>query len=257
MLSYLRNPLAWYKRYVLKIYDTPRGPAAIVGVAGHVALEHYYQGFGKPESVAKGLEYLQSVPDFEINFGVAETRVARKAKRKKMEADYHQAIGFYLARAPRYKVIGVEVRGVAKVKGLPLPVKSVADLVVESKGNEGCLDIVDHKFVESFSKSKAAKPLFALQAIFNYFVITSLYGKPVCRFIVVECKKSKNKDGRSQLRKYVIEYEKEGETFELFRRLITDATKEIASKRTYLPNPSDMFEGEDSYEMYRLRLAED
>jgi DNA segregation ATPase FtsK/SpoIIIE, S-DNA-T family len=257
LMSYLRNPLAWYKRYVLKIYDTPRGPAAVVGVAGHAALEHYYTGFTKEQAVALGLEYLRGVPDFEINFGVAKSKAAMRAKRALMERDYLQAIGFYLARAPRHKVIGAEVKGVAKVKGLPLPVKSVADLVVESKGNPGCLDIVDHKFVDSFSKGKAAKPLFTLQAVFNYYVICALYGKPVKRFIVVECKKSKNKDGRSQLRRYVIDYEKEGETFEVFRRLITDASTDIKKRRAYLPNPSDMFDGEDSYDMYRLRLAED
>jgi DNA segregation ATPase FtsK/SpoIIIE, S-DNA-T family len=256
LLSYLRNPLAWYKRYVLRIYDTPRSPASVIGVAGHIALEHFYQGLGKPEAIEHGLVYLRNIPDFEINFGVAKTRTERKKKRAHMEKDYLQAIGFYLARAPRHRVVGVEVKGVAKVSGLPLPVKSVADLVVESKGNPGCLDVVDHKFVESFSKSKAAKPLFALQAMFNYFVVLALYKKPLKRFIIIECKKSKNKDGRSQLRRYVINYEECRETFTLFERLIQDASAEIRTKKKYLPNPSDMFDGEDSYELYRLQLAD-
>ena len=42
--------------------------------------------------------------------------------------------------------------------------------------------------------------------------------------------------------------------FEVFRRLINDATSEIARERVYLPNPSDMFEGENSFEIYRLGL---
>ncbi len=256
-MAYLRNPLAWYKHYVLKIYDTPRGPSAIVGVAGHLALEHFYTGFSKEQAIEQGLVYLRSVPDFEINFGVASTRLAKKAKRLSMERDYLQAIGFYLARPPRHRVLAAEAKGLAKVQGLPLQVKAVADLVVESKGNKGCVDVVDHKFVETFSKAKGAKPLFMLQAVFNYYVVSSLYGKPVKRFMVYECKKSKNKDGKPQLRKYVLHYDDMADAFDVFHRLVKEASAEIATRRTYLPNPSDMFEGEDSFELYRLRLTED
>jgi S-DNA-T family DNA segregation ATPase FtsK/SpoIIIE len=256
LMSYLRNPLAWYKRYVLKIYDTPRSPSAVIGVAGHYALEHFYQGFDKEQAVEMGRSKLREVPDFEINFGVAKTRAAKKKKREDMERDYLQAIGFYLERPPRHKVVGVEVRGLAKVKGVPLPLKSISDLVVESKGNPGCLDIVDHKFVDTFSKSKSAKPLFALQAVFNYYTISALYKKPVKRFIIVECKKSRNKDGSSQLRKYTIEYADCRDTFEVFHRLVKEASAELLTRKTYLPNPSDMFDGEDSYDLYRLRLTE-
>jgi hypothetical protein len=73
---------------------------------------------------------------------------------------------------------------------------------------------------------------------------------------VYECKKRKNASGKAQLRKCVLEYKDAGETFELFRRLITDATAEISRPRAYLPNPSDMFEGEDSLTTYRLGLIE-
>jgi hypothetical protein len=37
-MAFLRNPLAWYKRYVEQVYDTPTGPAAVVGRAAHKAL---------------------------------------------------------------------------------------------------------------------------------------------------------------------------------------------------------------------------
>src|SRR3989344_3363802 len=58
LMAYLRNPLAWYKRYVEKVYDTPSGPAAWVGRAGHKALEHFYGGIGKEGAIDLGLEYL-------------------------------------------------------------------------------------------------------------------------------------------------------------------------------------------------------
>jgi hypothetical protein len=257
LLAYLRNPLAWYKRYVKKIYDTPKTPAAIVGTAGHLALENFYRGIDKEESVARGLAYVRAIPDFEINFGTKTTAKAKKQKRESMEREYLQAIGFYLARPPRYQVLGVEVRSMAKIPGLPLPVKAISDLVVESKTRPGAVDIVDHKFVDSFSKQPLTKSLFLLQAIFNYYTVGELYERPVARFIVIECKKTKNADGKPQLRKYVIEYAEIADTFELFHRLLKDATLDIASRERYLPNPSDMFEGDDSFEMYRLRLIED
>lgn len=254
LLSYLRNPLAWYKRYVEGVRDMPSGPASFIGRAGHKALEHFYSGVPKPIAVNLGLEYLRTVPDFEIEFGKAESERARRAKRVSMEEEYLQAIGFYLARAPRFDVLGVEVMALARVRGLPLPVKAVSDLVVASKGNPGCVDIVDHKFVDTFSAGGDDKPLFVLQALFNYYTVLDEYKMPVKRFIVQECKRKKNRDGKSQMRRYVIEFEKCDEEFELFRRLLKDASDDIARPRKYLPNPSDMFEGKNSFEIYRLGL---
>jgi hypothetical protein len=262
-MAYLRNPLAWYKRYVEKVYDMPSNPAGIVGRAGHVALQHFYSGLGKEAAVALGLEYLRDVPDFEINFGKAKTAHAKKQKRREMEKEYEQAVSFYLARPPRYKkILGVEVSAESDIKGLPLPVKAVSDLVVEARTEKGlpaqagAVDIVDHKFVDSFSPLGAEKPLFILQAIFNYYTVSKEFGKPVKRFILQECKKRRNKDGSSQMRRYVIEYADCAEEFAVFRRLLADATADIAVRKHYLPNPSDMFEGPNSFDIYRLGLGE-
>ena len=253
-MAFLRNPLAWHKRYVDKIYDTPSNPSSIIGRAGHLALEKFYKGTDKEKSIALGLEYLRAVSDFEINFGKAKSRKAKKIRRLAMEREYLQAISFYLARPPRHKVLGVEVAAVAEVAGLPLPLKAVSDLVVESKLQKGALDIVDHKFVDSFSKLGSQKTLFVIQAIFNYYSVRAFYNRPVRRFIVVECKKKKNADGSSQMRRYIIDFQKCAEEFEVFHRLIKDATEELATKKVFLPNPSDMFEGENSFDIYRLGL---
>jgi hypothetical protein len=257
LMAYLRNPLSWYKRYVKKIYDTPRGPSSIIGSAAHVAMQHFYSGASKETATKLGLEYLRAVPDFEINFGKAKSTAAKKARRASMEREYHQAVAFYLEKPPRHRVIGVEVSGMAKVPGLPLPLKAISDLVVESRTEPGAVDVVDHKFVDSYSSAKADKPLFIMQALFNYYTVSVLYGRPVARFIVYECKKSRNSDGKPQLRKYVLNYRDAGEYFEVFHRLVKEATAEIMARRSYLPNPSDMFEGEHSFDLYRLRLLED
>ena len=256
LMAFLRNPLAWYKRYVEEIYDIPTTPAAVVGSAGHRALEHLYSGAPKDIAIQKGLEYVRSIGDFEINFGKAKSRRAKKEKRKNMEQEYLQAISYYLARPPKHKVLGVEVRGVVEVEGLPLPIKAISDLVVESPIQKGAVDIVDHKFVASFSKG-AAKPLFIIQAIFNYYTVREMFGKPVRRFIVYECKKTKNADGSSQMRRHTIDFRAHKEDFKVFHRLIADATAELSRERAYLPNPSDMFEGDNSFDIYRLGLVEE
>ncbi len=254
LVSYLRNPLAWYKRYVEKVFDTPTTPSGVVGRAGHKALEHFYNGIPKDAAVAAGLNYLRTVPDFELAFGAAESARAKRARRKEMEEEYLQAIGFYLARAPRWDVVAVEAAATVRVPGLALPVKAVSDLVVESRGHPGCLDIVDHKFVDSFSELGGDKPLFVLQALFNYYTVGKTYKKPVKRFILVECKKKKNRNGGGQLRRHVIAYEQCAEDFTLFHRLLKDATSDIKNRKKFLPNPSDMFEGKNSFEIYRMDL---
>ncbi len=256
-MSFLRNPLSWYKRYVEGVYDTPSNPSSFIGRAGHVALENFYKGASKEISVMLGLEYLRNIADFDINFGKNTSRRDKAKKRKKMERDYNQAVSFYLEKPPRYKVLGVEVKGMAEVRGLLLPLKAVSDLVIESKVEPGAVDIVDHKFVDSFSAQKTNKTLFIIQAIFNYYTVRETFGKPVRRFIVNECKKSRNTDGSPQLRRYVIDFKDCEEDFKVFHRLINDATAEISRKRLYLPNPSDMFDGENSFDIYRLGLTED
>lgn len=256
-MSLMNNPLAWYKRYVEKVYDTPSSPASFIGRAGHFALEHFYNGVPKEEAIERGLEYIQNIPDFEINFGKAKTRAAQKKKRKSMESEYKKAISFYLARPPRHHVLGTEVNGLAEVEGLALPIKAISDLVVRSRVDKDAVDIVDHKFVASFSKGGAQKTLFIIQAIFNYYTVQALYNKPVKRFIIQECKRRKNKDGSTQMKRYIINFEDCKEEFALFHKLINDATEEITRSRIYLPNPSDMFEGENSFDIYRLGLVDE
>lgn len=259
LMAFLRNPLAWYKRYVEEVYDTPSGPSSVVGRAAHLALQHYYGGIAKEDALALGLEYLRGVPDFEINFGKgAATKKARKQKREAMERDYLQAAGFYLERPPKHQVVAVESKATVEVEGLPLPIKAVSDLVVVSKVDPRGLDVVDHKFVASFSPHKGNKSLFILQAIFNYYTVKKTFGKPVRRFIVYECKVSRNKDGSPQMRRHIIDFRTFRREFIVFNRLLRDATTALAHMKVFLPNPSDMFEGENSFDIYQLHLqAED
>ncbi|MDP4020421.1 MAG: PD-(D/E)XK nuclease family protein, partial [Candidatus Adlerbacteria bacterium] len=203
LITYLRNPLAWHKRYVEKVYDTPVSPSGVIGRAAHAALENYYGGIAKEGAVELGLEYLRNVADFEINFGKrVKSRAAQKKKRLAMEREYLQAVEFFFVRPPKYKVLGVEVKATVKISKLPLAVKAISDLVVESKVDPRGIDVVDFKFVSSFSPYKADKSLFILQAIFNYYTVKKTFNKPVRRFIIHEVKITRNADGSSQMRRY-------------------------------------------------------
>jgi hypothetical protein len=248
--------LAWHKRYVENVYDTPSTPASVIGRAAHKALEYFYGGFTKEEAVELGCAYLQNIPDFEINFGKAVSRRAQKIKRKQMEGEYRQAIDFYLEKPPRHKVLGVEVKALSRVPGIPLPVKAVSDLVVVSPVDRRGVDIIDHKFVDSYGSVETDNPLFMVQALFNYYSVLSEYKKPVRRFVVYECKKRRNKNGKSQLRRHVIDFRKHEREFALFHRLLADATEDLRTRKVFLPNPSDMFEGKNSLEIYRWGLVD-
>lgn len=255
LMSFLRNPLAWHKRYVELIYDTPSGPAGVVGRACHKALEHYYSGLPKEAALELGLEYLRGVADFEINFGKKVTsKTARRKKRESMEREYLQAVGFFLERPPRYKVVAVEHKATVGVSGLPLPIKAVSDLVVQSAVDPKGLDVVDYKFVAAFSPQKGDKSLFVMQAIFNYYTVKKTFNKPVRRFIIHECKISRNADGSPQMRRHVIDFRTFRQEFIIFNRLVRDATEALGTMKVFLPNPSDIFEGENSFDIYRINL---
>lgn len=254
LIAFLRNPLAWHKRYVEEVYDTPSSPSSVVGRSAHTAMQHFFGGIGKEGAIDLGLEYLRNVPDFEINFAKATSRRAKKQVREKMEREYLQAVNFYLEKPPKFDIVAVEQKATVEVEGLPLPIKAVSDLVVKSKVDPKGLDIVDHKFVSSFSPQRADKSLFVLQAIFNYYTVKKKFHKPVRRFIVYECKISRNADGSSQVRRYVVDFRAFRREFIIFNRLIRDATEALANMKVFLPNPSDPFEGDNSLLIYHLNV---
>jgi len=256
LISYLRNPLTWHKRYVEGVYDIPSGPASAVGRAGHVALQHFYSGLSKKAAIDLGFEYLKNIPDFEIDFGKTHTKKGKLEKRKKMEKEYEQAINFYLEKPPRHKVLETEFKALSFIPGIPIPIKAISDLVVDSRIDKNAVDIIDHKFVASFGKKETDNPLFMLQALFNYYTVLSEFKRPVRRFIVIECKKTKNRDGKSQLRKHYIDFKEHQEEFQFFHTLIKDATEDLLTREKFLPNPTDMFDGKNSLEIYRQNLVD-
>lgn len=254
--SFLGNPLNFKKNYVLGIFDDKSSVTAMVGKAAHKALEHYYKGMDEASAIAQGLEYLHKTTDMAIEYGKTGTRQA-------MLNTYGQAIKFYLEEAPTpYKILGVEesiTTDVKRIDGemLPLPLKAIVDLVTENNLDE--IELVDHKFVYAFTNPDELDFGKWLQAMFCYHVIVAKYGKVPARMIYRECKTSKNKDGSAQISEYIIEFGGQGFEGELatFYTLVEAATRQLNLPGIqFLPNPGDMFNGNNSFELFRQGIID-
>lgn len=258
---YLRNPLAFKKRNILKIYTASYGPTTFVGRAGHEALAKFFEGHrtGQPVSVAEAVEvgmiHLQNVSDTEVDFG-------KLGSREKMLADYNKAINAYFAELPRqewvnWKILAVEqkiVREISDEQGpFPLPAVSVQDIVLEDP--EGNIVIVDHKFVATYTDGNVDDGTKVMQALFAYHTVKAEYGRAPTRMIYSECKLATNKDGSPQVQPYDITFANHPDFFQVFRACYVGATIEVMRPDAqFLPNFSDMFDGQDSFESLRAGL---
>lgn len=249
--SFLGNPLDFKKTYILNIYNDTSSLTTMVGKAGHKALEEYYRGADEADAISAGLLYLNNTTDAQIKYGKSGTRA-------QMLSTYGKAIKFYLEEAPMpWKILGVEesvTANVTRIDGnpLPLPLKAKTDLVVENQSGE--IEIIDHKFVYAYPDLDELDFGKWLQGMFNYHTIKDKYGRAPSRIIYKLCKTSQNKDGSPQIRDYVIEFGQVGFEGELatFYSLIESATKLVnLPEYQFLPNPGDMFNGNESFELFR------
>ncbi len=253
MSLFLRNPLIFKKKYILKIYDDLISPSGIVGQAGHKALEAFYNGVEVNRAIELGLEHIKKTSDTGINYG-------KTGSRAQILKDYNQAINFYLAEAPTFKkILGVEKSITASIKyadtgeELPLPAKALSDLIIENDNGE--IEVWDHKFVKSFSDGSISKPKFVIQAMFNYHTTKEEFGKAPVRMVFNECKISKNKDGAPQIQPYVIEFAEYKQYFDLFYNLYNACTRAINTPgNLFLPNFDDTFDGQNAFDTYMANM---
>lgn len=247
---FMRNRLSFKKAYILKQFDDPKSPSSVVGSAGHKALEAYYNGMPVDQAIEVGMKLIERTSDAEIDFG-------KTGSREKMMKEYTQAINFYFAEMKPVKVLGVEKSITKEIKDregnvLALPAKAKIDLVVQNESGE--LEVIDHKFVRSFSDGMVDDPAKLIQGMFNYHTIEAEYGVAPARIIYRECKISVNKDGSPQVQDYVVEFNRH-EDFALFYNIYNDCTREILKPDVmYLPNFQDMFDGQNSFEIYRSNI---
>jgi hypothetical protein len=251
MTALLRNPLAFKKKYILKVYDDIDSPSAVVGKAAHKALEAYYNGKEQSDAIQVGLDLINHTSDMGINYG-------KTGSRANIISTYTQAVNFYFQELPVFhEILGVELEAVEEIETidgqkLSLPAKSFSDLVVRNKLGE--IEIIDHKFVRSYSDSAVDNFGHFIQAMFNYHTLKAKLGEAPKRMIFNECKVSKNKDSTPQIQPYVVEFDGEGSIadFATFYNLYDACTRLINLEgMVFLPNPNDIFDGQVTFETFR------
>ena len=264
----LRNPLIFKLKQILGVYDSNVGMSAMIGRAGHEALKFYYGGNKEipvPADLAErraqaidiGMAYFETVDDSYIKYG-------KTGSREKMLEDYTKAMKIYFEEEPDYnEIIMCEERMEAEIKNhdgqmFPLPAVGVPDLVERNK--DGTVDIIDNKFVKSFTntENEDGEPhedyIKIIQAKFLDYLLRSTKGIQAKRVIFREIKRSVNKDGKPQLQDYIIPLDHEPYDI-IFINLYADVIKFISNPDSvYLPNLGDQFDGEQAGLLYAQGL---
>jgi hypothetical protein len=132
---------------------------------------------------------------------------------------------------------------------LELPAKSYSDLVTRNRLGE--IEVIDHKFVSTYTDGSVDDFKHWLQGMFNYHTIKAKYGEAPKRIIFMECKLTRNKDATPQIQPYTIEFGSPSD-FATFYRLYHECTKLLnLPGMVFLPNPNDMFDGQNTFEVFR------
>lgn len=263
----LRNPMIFKMREILGVYDQKMSVSGMIGRAGHEALKFYYGGnkeFPCPadpieaRALAKelGLKYLSEQPDEYINYGKTQSR-------ETMLRGYTQAMDFFFAEEPHYHdVLVVEEKMEAELKTyegeeLPIPAVGVPDIVYKEKN--GDIVIEDRKFTTAFTEyeNEDGQPhedyIKIIQAMFLNHLLIASKGIHAKRVDFLEIKRTANKDGSKQLRKWSVPLDHEPYRI-IFYNLYKDVFKYLSSNPIFLPNLSDPIDGEHAGLIYAQGL---
>lgn len=255
MAAYLTNPMYFKTRYILKQYDRTTSVTALVGTAGHKALERIFTGMSVDDAILDGQRLIDNKPDHEIKYNI------QIDSREKLIAKYNQAINFYVSEMPKYhhvvsveEPIQTEVASVISPEvNLPLPISTKLDLLTANVAKE--LEIIDHKFVYNYTNADGDNFKRWLQAMCYHYAVKARYGIAPKRMRFNECKTSANRDGSAQIKVWTMEYDRPDD-FLLFERLFGDILLDMNNPgRLFLPNPSDTFNGDSSFDLYRNEVV--
>lgn len=276
MTQLLRNPIMFKFKYILNVYDGLMSVSGMVGRGCHEALKVYYGGgpddvlvpLDRNEAIGiareYGLKYLEEYPDSGINFG-------KTGSREEMLKRYARTMDFYFKEEPTYhEILMCEKKLDAEIKTtdgdvLPLPAVCVPDLVVRNV--DGTIDIIDTKFVGSYTDNENEDYIKIIQAMFLFHVLLA-HNVKADRVLFREVKTSENAvckeqdtcgqwhtpDGRhNQIRDYAIPCD-HSPYHMIFYNLYRDVVKYLSNDPVFLPNLSDPFDGEQAGLIYAQGL---
>lgn len=265
----LRNPLIFKLKHILGVYDGKSSMSGMVGKAGHETLKTYYGGNkevpvpldrdeAREIAMDVGLKYLDSYSDGYIQYG-------KTGSREKMLQNFTKAMNFYFAEEPVYhNILMCEEKmegAITTLSGrqLPLPAVGVPDLVIDC--GDQTIDIVDTKFVKTFTKyeNEDGEPhedyIKIIQAKFLDRLLQTTKKVKAKRVIFREVKYTENRDvNEPQLRDYIVPMDHDQYDI-IFDNLYIDVINFLKNPNAiYLPNLTDPFDGEQAGLLYAQGL---
>lgn len=261
----LRNPLIFKLKHILGVYDGKMGMNGMVGRAAHEALKFYNGGNSdipvpvdrneaRAIAIDLGLKYLEDFDDSYIEYGKTGSREA-------MIKRYTQAMQFYFAEEPEYhKIIMVEEKMEATLhtvdgQELPIPAVGVPDVVHERI--DGGVEIIDTKFVSTFTDYDEEDWIKIIQSQFMYHLLFAAKGIRADRMLFREVKvteNSKDNAGKPQIRDWSVPFSHEQYRI-IFYNLYRDVCNFLKNPNAiFLPNLSDPFDGEQAGLLYAQGL---
>lgn len=167
IMCFLNNQIQFKKRYITKVYDDPKNPSMVVGSAIHKMIEFRLNGKPVEEALQAGIEEIDNVADYEIDYG-------KTGSREKMLKDYEALAKAVITELPAYtNLVDIEAKLQADVSisGKKVPLKGRLDLVRDL--GDGTLEIRDWKTVTSYSDENTENYKYVFQA-WIYTVLAEL-----------------------------------------------------------------------------------
>lgn len=249
MRKYVNNKAQFKKNYILGIWDYKTSPSMLAGSAFHKFAESYFSGADQTKSIQKGIDYIDSVPDNQIDYG-------KTGSREKVVDRFNKSVQFFLDELPNIgEVMGTEVTVITnKAPFENLALKTIIDCAT-IRNDE--LELIDWKTVSKYSTMieiehdgtvwEVDPPQYIMQAGANYFAAWHKYGQKPKRMHFVEIKVSRNKDGSPQIQIYTIDFDKNPKYIDYFLAVYTGIIRELAGQPTqFLPNFADIMDGPES-----------
>lgn len=243
IICFLNNQIQFKKRYIAKVYDDPKSPAMVIGVATHKMIEEKLKGQTTDIAIQAGLQEIESIADYEIDYG-------KTGSREKIVDQYQKLSTVVINELPQYEnILAIEdkVECDLTIMNKKIPMKGYIDLIID---HGDWLEIIDFKTVTSYSDEGEENYKYLMQGWVYTQLVEFKYSKPVNRIVFSEIKKSVNRDGEPQIKDYVLDRKGILEANDVIGKTVKRVSDYIDNPdAVYFPNPSDMLNGNRSMDI--------
>lgn len=240
IMCFLNNQIQFKKRYIAKVYDDPSSPSMVVGSAMHKMIEQRMKGQSFETALEAGLQAIENVADYEIEYG-------KTGSREKIIEQYQKLSTTVINELPTYdNILAVEdkIECNLSVMNKKIPMKGYIDIVLDLGDS---LEVIDWKSVTNYSDEETENWSYIIQGWIYSKLAEYKYKKPVSRVVFKEIKKTINRDGQPQIKDYVLNAENLVEADDIMGRVIKSVSDYTDNPNaTYFPNPRDMMNGAQS-----------